>query len=360
MNAAGDRVGAGKEIAQVVQVSRERLGTPRSSLCPIARLALASFLLVAGCGSTAPTPKAPEGPIEVGPQDVQRWLDAWNSHDLGRITDLFTPDAIIHQPQNPQPMTATSQGPFFKGVFEAFPDIHFESAGMTLARGEAASWERVTGTMIGPMTDAASGKKVQPTGRRFSLLTVKRLEYAPDHRIREFWSIWDRAALLEQLGLPQAPSPEATGEAATVQEAPITHSDVDRWAAAWNSHDIETVAALFTTDVTIDQPENEKPLDAKSLRGFFGMIFKAYPDFHVVVSQAVVEGHTAVSIERVTGTWSGPFVSPATGQVVPGNGRRFDHPGVMVIDYAPDHRIRHVSIIWDQLIVDRQLGIKAK
>jgi hypothetical protein len=68
----------------------------------------------------------------------------------------------------------------------------------------------------------------------------------------------------------------------------------------------------------------------------------------------------AVSVEQVTGTWSGSFVDPATGKVTPGNGRKFDHPGVMGLEYAPDHRIRHVSIYWDRLIVDRQLGIAPK
>jgi steroid delta-isomerase-like uncharacterized protein len=139
--------------------------------------------------------------------------------------------------------------------------------------------------------------------------------------------------------------------------APISHADVDRWAAAWNSHEIDTVMALFTPDVAIDQPENPKPLDAAGTRAFFAMIFRAYPDFHVEVRQAIVEGTHAVSIEQVTGTWSGPFVDPATGVSTPGNGRVFNHPGVMVLEYRPDHRIRHVSIYWDQLTVDRQLGI---
>ena len=143
-------------------------------------------------------------------------------------------------------------------------------------------------------------------------------------------------------------------------ETPVSESDVERWAAAWNSHDIETVAALFTPDVAIEQPANPKPLDSKGLRGFFGMILKAYPDFHVVVRQAVIQGTTAVSIEQVTGTWSGTYVDPATGASTPGNGRKFDHPGAMVLDYAPDHRIKHVAIYWDQLTVDRQLGITPK
>jgi steroid delta-isomerase-like uncharacterized protein len=141
---------------------------------------------------------------------------------------------------------------------------------------------------------------------------------------------------------------------------PIAQADVDRWAAAWNSHDLDTVSALFTSDVSIEQPANPMPLDAKSLRGFFGMIFKAYPDFHVVVRQAVIQGSTAVSIEQVTGTWNGPFVDPATGVSTQGNGRKFDHPGAMVLDYAPDHRIKHVAIYWDQLTVDRQLGVMPK
>jgi steroid delta-isomerase-like uncharacterized protein len=148
--------------------------------------------------------------------------------------------------------------------------------------------------------------------------------------------------------------------ASSAAAGPITHADVDRWAVAWNSHDIDTVMALFAPDVVIDQPENPKPLHINGVRAFFGMIFKAYPDFHVVVRQAVVEGTTAVSIEQVTGTWKGPFVDPATGISTPGNGRTFDHPGVMVITYAPDRRIEHVSIYWDQLIVDRQLGITPK
>jgi steroid delta-isomerase-like uncharacterized protein len=147
---------------------------------------------------------------------------------------------------------------------------------------------------------------------------------------------------------------------ATAEVQPITHQDVMNWAAAWNSHDINTVLALFAKDVQIDQPENAKPLDYEGARKFFSMIFKAYPDFHVEVRQAIVDGRWAVSVEQVTGTWSGPFVNPQTGAVTPGNGRRFNHPGAMVLLYDDHHKIRRVSIYWDTLTVDRQLGITPK
>ena len=150
----------------------------------------------------------------------------------------------------------------------------------------------------------------------------------------------------------------ATPLRAANSEVPITHQDVTQtWADAWNSHNIATVLALFAKDVQIDQPENSKPLDYEGARKFFSMIFKAYPDFHVTVRQAIVDGRWAVSVEQVTGTWTGPFVNPSSGKVTPGNGRRFDHPGAMVLLYDANGKIRHVSIYWDQLTVDRQLGI---
>ena len=138
---------------------------------------------------------------------------------------------------------------------------------------------------------------------------------------------------------------------------PIGQADIQRWADAWNSHDIDRVSALFSPDVTIYQPENPKPLDSTHLRGFFSMIFRAYPDFHIEVQDALIDGLKAATFERVTGTWKGPFTDPATGKTMPGNGRAFDHPGVMYIVYNPDHSIREVRIYWDRLTVDQQLGI---
>jgi steroid delta-isomerase-like uncharacterized protein len=148
---------------------------------------------------------------------------------------------------------------------------------------------------------------------------------------------------------------------ATSAEPPITHKDVTRnWADAWNSHDINRVLALFAKDIEIAQPENDKLLDYEGARKFFSMTFKAYPDFHVTVLQAIVDGRSAVSVERVTGTWTGPFVNPNTGKATPGNGRHFDHPGAMVLLYDANGKIRHISIYWDQLTVDQQLGIVPK
>jgi steroid delta-isomerase-like uncharacterized protein len=149
----------------------------------------------------------------------------------------------------------------------------------------------------------------------------------------------------------------AMGEALPAR-TPITHADLEKWAAAWSSHNVDTAMALFSKNVVIDQPSNPKPLNYAGAKKFFAMIFRAYPDFHVKLTQPIVDGYEAVSVERVTGTWTGTYTDPATGKSTKGNGRHFDHPGAMVIHYAADHKIDHVSIYWDQLTVDRQLGVK--
>jgi hypothetical protein len=136
-----------------------------------------------------------------------------------------------------------------------------------------------------------------------------------------------------------------------------TDADIERWAAAWNSHDIDKVVALFSSDAVVDQPSNPKPLDAKTLRTFFSMIFRAYPDFHITIEDKVLDGWKAVTIERVTGHWRGVYTDPTTGKTAQPNGKAFDHPGAMYIVYDARHEIKRLRIFWDQLTVDRQLGI---
>jgi hypothetical protein len=46
-----------------------------------------------------------------------------------------------------------------------------------------------------------------------------------------------------------------------------------------------------------------------------------------------------------------------TEMTTPGNGHKFDDPGVMALTYRPDHRISGVDIYLDRLTVDQQLGV---
>jgi len=134
-------------------------------------------------------------------------------------------------------------------------------------------------------------------------------------------------------------------------------ADVTRWSDAWNSHNIDRVTALFSPNTVVDEPANPAPLNYKTLRPFFRMIFTAYPDFHIHVEDAVTDGWKAVTIERVTGHWLGAYTNPATGKTNKPNGHAFDHPGAMYIVYGSDHKIKLLRIFWDRVVVDQQLGL---
>ncbi len=135
---------------------------------------------------------------------VRAWLDAWNSHDLDRILGLFAEDALVHQPQNPAPLTKAGLRTFFTGLFHAYPDIHFAGDGHLIAGNEIASWEIVTGTMTGPFTDPASGQVIPPTGRQFTIPGAMRIQYDDRGKIRSVRIYWDRALFAQQLGLAGA------------------------------------------------------------------------------------------------------------------------------------------------------------
>ncbi|GEM_PF-2171015 len=250
--------------------------------------------------------------------DMQRWVDAWNSHNMDSIKLLYADSAIIYQPESPEPLTFTTMGPYFAKVFAANPDIHFQTDGFTVEGNSAVSWETVTGTGSGPIKAA------------------KRLWFNKDHRIIKEEIILDQRA------------PTETG---------VTHADVQRWLDAWNSHNIDTIKSIFADTALIYQPQNPKPLTVANMGPFFSMVFKTYPDIHFGKEGFTVDGYEAASWEDVTGTMLGSFTNPSTGKTVQPTGKKFQHQGAMHLWYNKDHKIIKVEIIWDQLIVLHQLGL---
>jgi steroid delta-isomerase-like uncharacterized protein len=141
------------------------------------------------------------GATEITGADVERWIEAWNSHDIDRIVDLFTDDVVMHQPQNPQPLDKAGLSGFFGMLFGSYSDIRFELQGHTIQGRDVASWERVKGTMTGPFRDPVAGRTIEPTGKSFDILGAMHMTYGEDHRIREVRIYWDRMQLMQQVGL---------------------------------------------------------------------------------------------------------------------------------------------------------------
>jgi len=73
------------------------------------------------------------------------------------------------------------------------------------------------------------------------------------------------------------------------------------------------------------------------------MIFKAYPDFNIVVVDVLIDGSKAATFERVAGTWIARFTVAAAGKPLPATAGAFDRPGVMRLAYNPDHSVEKAS-----------------
>ena len=39
-------------------------------------------------------------------KDLDRWVEAWNTHDMSKVVAPFAPGGVFHQPQNPEPRDA--------------------------------------------------------------------------------------------------------------------------------------------------------------------------------------------------------------------------------------------------------------
>jgi steroid delta-isomerase-like uncharacterized protein len=123
-----------------------------------------------------------------------RWADAWNSHDVDRIRDLFTEDATYED----VPFGIVVEGPavteMFRGNFRTFgPDFRVDDVSGHVDGAHGFIRWTMSGTQIGDMGG-------HPTkGRWFSSRGVSIVEMR-DGRIRRNCDYWDGLGILRQLG----------------------------------------------------------------------------------------------------------------------------------------------------------------
>jgi steroid delta-isomerase-like uncharacterized protein len=128
--------------------------------------------------------------------------EGWNKHSSKVLDELFTNDAILHNPQDPT-VAKGAQGAktSVDTYLTAFPDLKI-TIEKEIADGEyVVQHLRAIGTNTGPMNGMpATGKKANTTGA----MTTK---FDSHGKIVEVWSFFDNLGLMQQLGV--IPTPEA-------------------------------------------------------------------------------------------------------------------------------------------------------
>ena len=130
---------------------------------------------------------------------ARRLFEAMTRGDLGAVDDLFTPDAVVHDPgRELRGREAIKQG--LALLRAGFPDVVYT------VEDQIAEGDKVVSRYRGEGTHLGQWRGVPATGRRFSYTGVLILRFEGG-QIAEFWGQSDSLGLMQQLGA--FPSPPA-------------------------------------------------------------------------------------------------------------------------------------------------------
>jgi steroid delta-isomerase-like uncharacterized protein len=131
---------------------------------------------------------------------------------------------------------------------------------------------------------------------------------------------------------------------------------LQRWTAAWASHDPERLFELMTDDIVYDDSASPETMRGKpAVREFLDTTWRAFPDleFEGVGSPLVAANEPrAATWWRGWGTNTGPIDPPG----IPATGKKIEFEGADFHEYR-DGKVARLRIVFDMQDLSRQLGV---
>jgi steroid delta-isomerase-like uncharacterized protein len=130
---------------------------------------------------------------------IDRYNEAWNAHDVGRIVAMHTDDSVFeNHTTGDVNIGRDAIGKAISGIFGVFPDLNFEARRQYIREDLVVQEWTARGTHQGKMT--RSGIEVEPTGRR---VEYRGMDVIPirDGLVARKDVYSDGVTLLRQLGL---------------------------------------------------------------------------------------------------------------------------------------------------------------
>jgi steroid delta-isomerase-like uncharacterized protein len=130
---------------------------------------------------------------------------------------------------------------------------------------------------------------------------------------------------------------------------------IDRYNAAWNDHDVETIVSMHTDDsvfenhVTGDVNVGREQI-ARAIEG----IFSVFPDLSFETRRAYIRDDLVVQEWTARGTHEGTMTR--SGIEVPPTGSKVDYKGMDVIPIR-DGLVARKDVYSDSVTLLRQLGL---
>lgn len=139
------------------------------------------------------------------PPPIQRYTDAWNSHNGQRIVDAFVPSGTYTDPLTSGPLAGDKIAHYAEDLWQSFPDLRFELDGNCACIGGTAflPWK-----MLG--TNSGAFKGLSPTGKSISLDGIDIISYTSEG-IESVTGYFDSRSVPDQLGLQVLVLPHSVG-----------------------------------------------------------------------------------------------------------------------------------------------------
>jgi len=122
----------------------------------------------------------------------ERFVESWNSRDIGSMLELWSPDLIHHHRDRDYGRDDVLS--LMSGFMEAFPDLRFE------VEAVVASGDLLSARMMARATHEQDFAGFAATGKEVQVRVMGMIRIA-DGKIVEHWNVMDELALMQQLGL---------------------------------------------------------------------------------------------------------------------------------------------------------------
>jgi steroid delta-isomerase-like uncharacterized protein len=132
--------------------------------------------------------------IEENKALARRGLELITEKDFAAVNELYTPDYVRHDPDNPQVRNLEVYKRYLMGLCTVFPDLHFTVEDLIAEGDQVVCRFSIRGTHAKPWRGLpATGKQVMITGINISRMV--------GNKIAEDWFNTDIFGLAQQLGV---------------------------------------------------------------------------------------------------------------------------------------------------------------
>jgi taurine dehydrogenase small subunit len=130
---------------------------------------------------------------------------------------------------------------------------------------------------------------------------------------------------------------------------------IDRYNAAWNSHDVDTIVSMHTEDSVFENHvTGDRNVGREAIGRAISGVFAVFPDLAFETRRAYVRDDLVVQEWTARGTHQGTMTR--SGIEVEPTGRRVEYDGMDVIPIR-DGLVARKDVYSDSITLLRQLGL---